>query len=215
MFNGNDLPAMDDDDYRRGRLSNHKKFGEATAILVGDALLNKAFEISLEAAINLKSENALRALKLIADSSGTEGMIGGQVTDMDGLSKLKSIEDLKYMYSLKTGSIIKSSVTAGATLAGASEDQIKLLETYAENLGLAFQIEDDILDVTGSLEKLGKAIGSDAVNNKITYLTFKTIDEARNDVENLTQEAIDSLTIFGQKSKYLIELARYLTNRDY
>lgn len=209
-----DLPAMDDDDYRRGRLSNHKKFGEATAILVGDALLNKAFEISLEAAINLKSENALRALKLIADSSGTEGMIGGQVTDMDGLSKLKSIEDLKYMYSLKTGSIIKSSVTAGATLAGASEDQIKLLETYAENLGLAFQIEDDILDVTGSLEKLGKAIGSDAVNNKITYLTFKTIDEARNDVENLTQEAIDSLTIFGQKSKYLIELARYLTNRE-
>lgn len=209
-----DLPAMDDDDYRRGRLSNHKKFGEATAILVGDALLNKAFEISIGAAINLKSENALKALKLIADSSGTEGIIGGQVTDMDGLAKIKSIEDLKYMYSLKTGAIIKSSVTAGATLAGVCDDYLKLLETYAENLGLAFQIEDDILDVTGSQEKLGKAIGSDAANNKITYLTFRSIDEAKDDVEKLTQKAIASLSIFGERAKYLIELAKHLTNRE-
>lgn len=209
-----DLPAMDDDDYRRGSLSNHKKFGEARAILAGDGLLNKAFEVGLNAAIHWKNENALKALNLIANSSGTEGMIGGQVIDMDGEAKITSIGDLKYMYSLKTGAIIKSSISAGATLAGASQAEVKALERYAEKVGLAFQIEDDILDLTGSQEKLGKAIGSDAANNKITYLTFKTIDEARFDVEILTQEAVESLSIFGDKAKYLIELAKYLTNRE-
>ena len=209
-----DLPAMDNDDYRRGKLSNHKKFGEARAILAGDALLNKAFETGLDAAINLKDINAIKALKLIADSSGTEGMIGGQVIDIDGENKISSIEDLKYMYSLKTGAIIKSSVTAGATLAGATENEIKLLENYAEKVGIAFQIMDDILDVTSTQEKLGKLIGSDAANNKTTYLTFKSIDEARKDVEKFTEEAIKSLSLFGNRAIYLIELARYLTSRE-
>lgn len=209
-----DLPAMDNDDYRRGKLSNHKKFGEARAILAGDALLNKAFETGLDAAINLKDINAIKALKLIADSSGTEGMIGGQVIDIDGENKISSIEDLKYMYSLKTGAIIKSSVTAGATLAGATENEIKLLENYAEKIGIAFQIVDDILDVTSTQEKLGKLIGSDAANNKTTYLTFKSIDEARKDVEKFTEEAIKSLSLFGNRAIYLIELAKYLTSRE-
>ncbi|HOA19729.1 MAG TPA: polyprenyl synthetase family protein [Sedimentibacter sp.] len=209
-----DLPAMDNDDYRRGKLSNHKKFGEARAILAGDALLNKAFETGLDAAINLKDINAIKALKLIADSSGTEGMIGGQVIDIDGENKISSIEDLKYMYSLKTGAIIKSSVTAGATLAGATENEIKLLENYAEKVGIAFQIMDDILDVTSTQEKLGKLIGSDAANNKTTYLTFKSIDEARKDVEKFTEEAIKSLSLFGNRAIYLIELAKYLTSRE-
>jgi geranylgeranyl diphosphate synthase type II len=209
-----DLPAMDNDDYRRGKLSNHKKFGEARAILAGDALLNKAFETGLDAAINLKDINAIKALKLIADSSGTEGMIGGQVIDIDGENKISSIEDLKYMYSLKTGAIIKSSVTAGATLAGATENEIKLLENYAEKIGIAFQIMDDILDVTSTQEKLGKLIGSDAANNKTTYLTFKSIDEARKDVEKFTEEAIKSLSLFGNRAIYLIELAKYLTSRE-
>ena len=209
-----DLPAMDNDDYRRGKLSNHKKFGEARAILAGDALLNKAFETGLDAAINLKGMNAIKALKLIADSSGTEGMIGGQVIDIDGENKISSIEDLKYMYSLKTGAIIKSSVTAGATLAGATENEIKLLENYAEKVGIAFQIMDDILDVTSTQEKLGKLIGSDAANNKTTYLTFKSIDEARKDVEKFTEEAIKSLSLFGNRAIYLIELAKYLTSRE-
>ena len=209
-----DLPAMDNDDYRRGRLSNHKKFGEATAILAGDGLLNKAFEIGLAAAINLNNQNAIKALKIIAGSSGTEGMIGGQVIDIDGEVKISTIEELKYMYSLKTGAIIKSSVTAGATLAGASQEEIKALEIYAEKIGIAFQIEDDILDITSTQEKLGKAIGSDAANNKITYLTFKSIDEARKDVVDFTEEAIKSLSVFGNKAKYLIELAKYLTNRE-
>lgn len=207
-----DLPAMDNDDYRRGKLSNHKKFGEANAILAGDALLNKAFEVGLEAAIYLNTQNVLKALKIIADSSGTEGMIGGQVTDMEG--NISSIEELKYMYSLKTGAIIKSSVIAGATLAGASNEEIDALEIYSEKIGIAFQIEDDILDVTSTQEKLGKAIGSDAANNKITYLTFKSIDEARSDVDKFTQEAIKSLALFGDKATYLIELAKYLTNRE-
>lgn len=207
-----DLPAMDNDDYRRGKLSNHKKFGEANAILAGDGLLNKAFEVGLNAVIYLNSSNALMALKIIADSSGTEGMIGGQVTDMEG--NINSIEELKYMYSLKTGALIKSSVIAGATLAEASNEEIKALEIYSEKIGIAFQIEDDILDVTSTQEKLGKAIGSDATNNKITYLTFKSIEEARNDVEMFTREAIECLNIFGDRAKYLIDLAKYLTNRE-
>lgn len=209
-----DLPAMDNDDYRRGRLSNHKKFGEATAILAGDGLLNKAFETGLEAAIKSGNLNGVKALKIIADSSGTEGMIGGQVIDMDGENIIRSLEDLKYMYSLKTGAIIKSSIKAGAVLAGAGQEETKALENYAEKIGLAFQIEDDILDVTGTQEKLGKAIGSDAVNNKITYLTFKSIDEARKDIEELTLEAVNSLTIFDGKARYLIELAKYLVGRE-
>lgn len=209
-----DLPAMDNDDYRRGKLSNHKKFGEANAILAGDALLNKAFEICLDAAINSNSENSLKALRVIAESSGTEGMIGGQVVDMEGAVNINSIEDLKYMYSLKTGAIIKSSIKAGAILAGSAQEGIKALEIYAEKIGIAFQIEDDILDVVSTKEKLGKAIGSDAANNKITYLTFKSIEEAKNDVDSLTLEAIESLSIFGDRAEYLIKLAKHLTSRE-
>jgi len=212
-----DLPAMDNDDYRRGRLSNHKKFGEAAAILAGDGLLNKAFETGLKAAINggTDYEKALRALYEIAKSSGSEGMIGGQVVDMFGNEKISSLEDLKYMYSLKTGAIIKSSVIAGAILGGANDEQVAALEEFADKIGLAFQIEDDILDVTGTLEKLGKATGSDAANHKTTYLTYVSVEEARRQAETLTDEAIKGLDIFGEKAFYLKELARYLTSRDH
>jgi geranylgeranyl diphosphate synthase type II len=212
-----DLPAMDNDDYRRGRLSNHKKFGEAAAILAGDGLLNKAFETGILAALNsnLNMKNAIRALAEIALSSGSDGMIGGQVVDMFSHDKITTIEDLRYMYSLKTGAIIKSSVTAGAMLGGADERQLLALESYAEKIGLAFQIEDDILDVTSTLEKLGKAIGSDEANEKITYLSFVSIEEAQHQVEKLTEQAIECLSIFEEKSYYLIELAKYLTNRDH
>ncbi len=212
-----DLPAMDNDDYRRGRLSNHKKFGEAAAILAGDGLLNKAFETGLKAALEHKIniENSLKALSEIAVSSGSDGMVGGQVVDMFGHDKISSLEDLKYMYSLKTGAIIKSCVTAGALLGGAGEKELKALESYAEKVGLAFQIEDDILDVTGTLEKLGKPAGSDAANDKITYLTFASVQEAKNEVSVLTEEAVQDIGIFGEKAAYLAELARYLTNRDH
>jgi len=212
-----DLPAMDNDDYRRGRPSNHKKFGEAAAILAGDGLLNKAFETGLKAAINggTDYEKALRALYEIAKSSGSEGMIGGQVVDMFGHEKISDLEDLKYMYSLKTGAIIKSSVAAGAMLGGANDEQLAALEEFADKIGLAFQIEDDILDVTGTLEKLGKATGSDAANHKTTFLTYVSVEEARRQAETLTDEAIKRLDIFGEKAFYLKELARYLTSRDH
>lgn len=212
-----DLPAMDNDDYRRGRLSNHKKFGEATAILAGDGLLNMAFETGLKAAVEseINSNNVVKALFEIALSSGADGMIGGQVVDMFGHDKISSVEDLKHMYSLKTGAIIKSSITAGAVLGGASKQELHALESYAKNIGLAFQIEDDILDVTGNIEKLGKKTGSDEANDKITYLSFISIEEAQKQVEILTNEAIESLYIFGDKATYLIELAKYLTNRDH
>lgn len=212
-----DLPAMDNDDYRRGRPSNHKKFGEAAAILAGDGLLNKAFETGLKAAINggTDYEKALRALYEIAKSSGSEGMIGGQVVDMFGHGKISDLEDLKYMYSLKTGAIIKSSVAAGAMLGGANDEQLAALEEFADKIGLAFQIEDDILDVTGTLEKLGKATGSDAANHKTTYLTYVSVEEARRQAETLTDEAIKRLDIFGEKAFYLKELAKYLTSRDH
>jgi geranylgeranyl diphosphate synthase type II len=209
-----DLPAMDNDDYRRGKLTNHKKFGEANAILAGDALLNKAFETALDATLSGNSMNKIKALLIISQSSGTEGMIGGQVVDMEGPSKISSIEDLKYMYSLKTGALIKSSLVAGAVLGGAKKTEIKALETYGEKLGIAFQIKDDILDVTGTQEMLGKTIGSDAANNKITYLTFKSMEESKADVEKLTEEAIGSIKVFGSKAKYLLELAKYLTHRE-
>ncbi len=211
-----DLPAMDNDDFRRGRLSNHKKFGEATAILAGDGLLNLSFETGLRASLSYADKNsAILALKVIAESAGVNGMIGGQVVDMFSHDKIKSIGDLKYMYSLKTGALIKSSISAGAILGGANNVQLKHLENYADKIGLAFQIEDDILDVTSSLEKLGKKTGSDAVNDKITYLSFVSIEEAQRQVEQLTREATESLSIFGDKAKNLIELAKYLTKRDH
>lgn len=212
-----DLPAMDNDDYRRGRLSNHKKFGEATGILAGDGLLNRAFETGLEAALksNVEITSSVKALYEIAKSSGADGMIGGQIVDIYGHDKISSVEELKYMYSLKTGAIIKSSVKAGAILGGADEKQLKALELYAENIGIAFQIEDDILDVTSTQEKLGKKIGSDIANDKVTYLSFASIEQSRKDVEKFTQEAIKSLETFGDRAVHLIELAKYLTNRDH
>jgi len=211
-----DLPAMDNDDYRRGKLSNHKMYNEATAILAGDALLNKSFEIGLEAItnFNLDIKRAVKALTIISNSSGTEGMIGGQVVDMYGNDKIHTLDDLKYMYSLKTGAIIKSSVLAGAILGGATENEIKALDIFAEKIGIAFQIEDDILDVEGTQERIGKPIGSDKANDKVTYLSFVEIEKAKEHVEKLTQEAIASLSIFGQKANNLVELAKFLTKRD-
>ncbi|NYB73912.1 polyprenyl synthetase family protein [Sedimentibacter hydroxybenzoicus DSM 7310] len=211
-----DLPAMDNDDYRRGKLSNHKRYGEAIAILAGDGLLNKAFETGIKACLSCDDKSrGLGALNIIAKASGVDGMIGGQVVDMSGHEKIKTLEDLKHMYSLKTGAIIKSSIIAGAILGGADESELKSLEIFADKIGLAFQIEDDILDVTSTLEKLGKKTGSDIANDKITYLSFVSIEEAQSHAEQLTKEATEALSIFGDKAKYLIELAESLTKRDH
>jgi len=211
-----DLPAMDDDDYRRGRLSNHKKFGEATAILAGDGLLNMAFEIMLRESlkIDIDKELLIKAMSIIADSSGTEGMIGGQVVDMFCEESINDISDLEYLQKHKTGAIIRSSAVVGGLLGGATDIELKAIEKFADNLGSAFQIQDDILDVEGNAEKLGKPIGSDEGNNKKTYVSMIGLEEAKKLQEKLTNEAIESLSIFGEKSLMLIELCKYLLKRE-
>ncbi len=211
-----DLPAMDNDDYRRGRLSNHKKFGEATAILAGDGLLNMAFEVMLRESLNLDIDKKLlvKAMSIIADSSGTEGMIGGQVVDMFCEDSINDIDDLKYLQKHKTGAIIKSGAIVGGLLGGATDIELKEIEKFAENLGLAFQIQDDILDVEGNAEKLGKPIGSDKCNNKKTYVSMIGLEEAKKLQEKLTTEAIEALSIFGERSLMLTELCKYLLKRE-
>ncbi len=211
-----DLPSMDNDDYRRGKLSNHKKFGDAAAILAGDGLLNMAFEVMSRESLKLDTDKGLllKAISIIAESSGSEGMIGGQIVDMFCEESINDISDLEYLQRHKTGAIIKSSAAVGALLGGASETEIKTIEKFADNLGLAFQIQDDILDVEGNAEKLGKPVGSDENNHKKTYVSMLGLEEAKKLQKRLTNEAIEALSIFGEKSEMLIELCKYLLVRE-
>ena len=209
-----DLPSMDNDDLRRGLPTNHIQFGESTAILAGDALLNRAFEIVSENSCgNIPPQNWLKAIHLLAVSSGTEGMIGGQIVDIASEGKQISLEELKYIHSLKTGAIIRSACTIGAYLAGASEEALKAVDRFALNLGVAFQIQDDILDVTGSDQELGKPVGSDSRQQKNTYVTLCGLDEARSLCRQYSQDAIAALAPFGKKADFLIRLTEYLINR--
>ena len=189
-----DLPAMDNDEYRRGRKTTHIVYGEDMGILAGDALLNYAFETACRA-FEEESEHALRigkALKILADKAGIYGMIGGQVVDVQESGKAVSGEVLDFIYRLKTSALIEASMMAGAVLAGAEEGQVSRMEQIAGKIGLAFQIQDDILDVTSTTELLGKPVHSDEKNEKTTYVTWKGIEKAHEDVERLTQEAVDS-----------------------
>lgn len=206
-----DLPAMDDDDLRRGRPTNHKVFGEAMAILAGDALLTKAFEVASDFDDETVSrERVLRAISVLAKSAGADGMVGGQVVDIE--SRNEDAELLKYLHSLKTGALIKASGMIGAILSGANDEEISAVESFCENLGIAFQIQDDILDVVGSEEELGKPIGSDAENEKSTYVTIFGIEKARKMAEDYTNMAIESLGMF-ENSHELAELAKKLMGR--
>lgn len=206
-----DLPAMDNDDLRRGMPTSHIKFGEATAILAGDALLNKAFEITSDTEINPRL--ALKAISILSSSSGTEGMIGGQIVDIESEGKNISIETLRYIYLLKTGAIIRSSCTVGAVLSGAGNEEIKAVDEFASNLGVAFQIQDDILDVEGDTETLGKPIGSDEQMQKNTYVKLLGLDESKRLVQKYSDKAKQSLKIFGEKADFLIKLTDYLIDR--
>ncbi len=209
-----DLPAMDNDDLRRGKPTNHKVFGEAIAILAGDALLNKAFEIV--SSHKYKNEkNAMVAISRLALSSGTEGMIGGQTVDICSEGKKISEDELIYLHTLKTGAIIRSSGIIGAIMSGASDEQIKAIDDFCLNLGIAFQIQDDLLDVLGTEEELGKPIGSDGENLKTTFVTLLGVDGSKKAVEDYTKKAISSLSIFGDKANTLIMLADYLINRNH
>ncbi|HHW30483.1 MAG TPA: polyprenyl synthetase family protein [Clostridiaceae bacterium] len=213
-----DLPSMDNDDLRRGLPTNHKVFGEAMAILAGDGLLNYAFEIMTEAClINSKVEliNKVKAMEVIAKSSGVNGMIGGQVIDVQSEGNIISHDILERMYKMKTGALLKASVISAALLSNATSEELTSLETFSENLGLAFQIKDDILDVEGAAEVLGKNLGSDIANNKATYVTLYGVNRAKEMLEETTNKAIESLSRFGSKGAFLIDLANYLLKRDH
>ncbi len=208
-----DLPAMDNDDLRRGKPTNHKVFGEAAAILAGDALLNMAFEIT--SSINTENpKRALRAISVLSKASGALGMIGGQVIDIESENKAISHDMLLNLHSLKTGAIIRAAGVIGAVMSGAGEDEIKAVDSYCLNLGLAFQIRDDILDVTGNEETLGKPIGSDSENHKTTFVTLFGLEKSKKAVDEYTGKAISSLSVFKEKAKELTDLANYLTNRS-
>ena len=206
-----DLPAMDNDDLRRGRPTSHIKYGEAVAILAGDALLNRAFEVVSGAKGD--AERILRALSILSLSSGTEGMIGGQVIDMECEGKEITLDELRLMHSGKTGAIIRSSCVIGCLLGGGNDAELAAVDEFAKNLGIAFQIQDDILDVEGSEEELGKPIGSDAAENKNTYVSILGIEKAKELMIEYSEKAKRALLPFGYKADFLIGLTDYLTAR--
>ena len=208
-----DLPPMDDDDYRRGKLTNHKVFGEATAILAGDALLTLAFEVALRQE-NVPPEILLRVLTEISIASGAAGMVGGQAVDLRSEGVQIDFAMLKLMHSGKTGALFKAAIRSGAILAGASEKNLDALTRYAENFGLAFQITDDILDVTGDEKILGKPTGSDEKNHKSTYVSLTSLDEAKKLAQAAVDEALDALKNFGSEADFLRELVKYLIVRE-
>lgn len=200
-----DLPAMDNDDLRRGKPTNHKVYGEDIAILAGDTLLNEAMDLMMRFSLKHGKE-ALIAAQKIAEASGPEGMIGGQVVDVINEGKKISEEELKYMHTKKTGALINASIISGAILANAPKKDIDLLEKFGEKLGLVFQIKDDILDVIGNTEKLGKNILSDKENDKTNFITMYGLDYCINECEKLTNESIkilDSLSVNTEALKFL------------
>lgn len=210
-----DLPGMDNDDYRRGRLTNHKVYGEGIAILAGDALLNFAFEHMLEYAYKRNEMKYVKAALEIAHASGINGMIGGQVVDLECENKKVNIEVLNFMHNNKTGALITASVKAGAIVSNASSEDLKRLTDYAHDLGLAFQIVDDILDMIGDEKKLGKKTGSDSKNSKATYISMVGMDNAKLTAKKLTSNALNQIMYYGERSEYLCQLTEYLLNREY
>lgn len=213
-----DLPAMDNDEYRRGKKTTHAVYGEAMGILAGDALLNLAYETAAKAFdMEVADTRVARAFAVLAKKAGVYGMVGGQVVDVESeKSDDCSItrEKLDFIYRLKTGALIESSMMIGAILAGASSDEVSRVEQIAAKLGLAFQIQDDVLDVTSTLEVLGKPVGSDEKNNKATYVTFEGLDKAVSDVERISKEAEEQLDDLGYDAAFLKELFEYLIHRE-
>lgn len=213
-----DLPAMDNDEYRRGKKTTHAVYGEAMGILAGDALLNLAYETAAKAfGMEVVDARVARAFAVLAKKAGVYGMVGGQVVDVESEKSDDcpiTREKLDFIYRLKTGALIESSMMIGAILAGASSDEVSRVEQIAAKLGLAFQIQDDVLDVTSTLEVLGKPVGSDEKNNKATYVTFEGLDKAVSDVERISKEAEEQLDDLGYDDAFLNELFEYLIHRE-
>lgn len=211
-----DLPAIDNDDYRRGKLTNHKKFNEATAILAGDSLLNSAYNIIIEDIANSEDEQekAKKTKALYELSYGIDRMIAGEYVDTEYEGKQISSEYLEYMHENKTGALIKASVKIGAILAGATENDIENLSRYAEKIGLAFQIKDDILSEIGNQEELGKPVGNDREKGKCTYVTKYGLEASQKMLDDIIDESIKIIKNYNKNSEFLIELALYIKNRN-
>lgn len=210
-----DLPALDNDDYRRGRLTTHKVYGEAMGVLSGVALLNYAYETMLQAfSLTEDQDRVICALKVMAEKTGIHGMLGGQSVDVENDGKPLEKEMLDYIYRNKTSALIEASMMTGAILAGADEQQVAVVEEAAGNIGLAFQIQDDILDVTGDASVTGKAAGSDEKNQKTTYVTLEGLSKARKEVEALSAAAIGDLDKLPGNNEFLEQLIRLLVNRE-
>lgn len=210
-----DLPAMDNDDYRRGMLTTHKKYGHAMGVLSGDALLNYAFETVSDAICNSSNMvSAARAMQVLAKKAGAYGMIGGQVVDVDLSGNGATKEQLDFIYENKTSALIEAAFMVGAILSGATEEQIALVEKAAWNIGMAFQIQDDILDVIGDANIIGKPVLSDEKNEKTTYVSLYGIDGAKVYVKTYTEEAISILSNVGKENSFLNDLIISLINRE-
>ncbi len=210
-----DLPAMDNDEYRRGKLTTHAKYGHAMGVLAGDGLLNYAFETAASAFDC--GEDTMRtagALRVLAKKAGIYGMIGGQAVDVQSSGGSVSREKLDFIYKLKTGALLEASMMAGAILAGASEEEVRTVEQIASDVGLAFQIRDDILDVTSTLEMLGKPIRSDDRNEKTTYVTIRGLEQASKDVEEISGRALSRLASLSCENEFLTELIKSLIYRE-
>ena len=212
-----DLPALDNDDYRRGRLTSHKVYGEAMAILAGDALLNYAFETASKAMDHARDDEELlrvmKAFRILSSKPGINGMIGGQVVDVELTGKPIPDKTLRFIFELKTGALIEAAMMIGAQLAGASDEQIAAVEKAAGDIGMAFQIQDDVLDVIGNEALLGKPVHSDEKNEKTTYVTLLGIDKAEKIVEKESVEAIELLKSLPVRNDYLEWLITQLIHR--
>ncbi len=206
-----DLPCMDDDDYRRGRESSHKKFGYANALLAGDSLLTLAFEELANADVD--AAITVEAVKMLSGAAGFRGMVAGQVMDLENENKAADIDTVRFTDELKTGEMIRVSALLGCAAAGEKGEKREACVEYCKNIGLAFQIVDDILDVTGDFESTGKAAGSDEKSNKSTYVSLLGVDGAKKYARELTSRALEALDIFGQEGEFLKELAVNLSDR--
>ncbi|MFZ3064467.1 MAG: polyprenyl synthetase family protein [Nitrospirota bacterium] len=210
-----DLPAMDNDDYRRGRPTNHKMYGEAIAILAGDALLTFAFDLLSDKELNkrLDSDSLLSIIKRLSSASGSAGMVGGQAADIQASGKEVNLPEVEYIHIHKTGALIRASVCIGAIAGNASKDELSALTRYGEAVGLAFQIADDVLDIEGSRDEIGKDVGSDIAKEKVTYPSVIGISESKKLANGLIDKSIEAISTFGEKAEPLREIARYIIER--
>ncbi len=209
-----DLPALDNDEYRRGKKTTHAVFGETMGILAGDALLNYAFEIATDALLKNTNEKTARAMEILAKKAGIYGMIGGQIADIEYEGKKAGLDVIEFIHRLKCGALIESAMMIGAVLAGATKEECDKIEEISADIGYAFQIQDDILDVTSSTEIIGKPVGSDDKNEKSTYVSIKGLEKAKADVLEMSEHALGLLKSLPYENLFLEELIKSLINRE-